>query len=487
LLVCFNSLALGQSIAKHQLFADFGALGASQKNTPFWLKSNTWGTIPYQSNIAYMAFGLKKNYDSVYSIGSRRVNKFDYTYGIQVFSHLGNNSKVKFPEAFVKLRIFKLELAAGRWFESFGLGSENSLSSGGFIWSNNALPLPKIQLGFPNYVSILGKGLISVKGNMAHGWYGTQNWTKDYYIHQKMLYGKLGKTAWKWSVEAGVNNQAQWGGYSDTLKNVAYSTVNGYMPSDFNAFLGTAFPFPAIRRKFPPQLLLYYDQANYGGNVLGSVDFALNLKVLKSTIKIYRQIPYELGTLFTSATNADDGIYGLSIDLPHKESGLRKIVIESLHTYNQGYYRSGLARLLKLKDQHLGEIQGYLNHGQYLDGWSYNNRNIGTPFNLNDAENPSINKINLTNSSWNQQRGYYLAFDGGFPKNNFILKLSLMNYRPTGFHNGSVGEISQISTMLDYSRIIQKNKLIYAKAAWDKEGIQSPNIGLQAGIRVNMD
>ena len=30
------------------------------------------------------------------------------------------------------------------------------------------------------------------------------------------------------------------------------------------------------------------------------------------------------------------------------------------------------------KEKHPGEKQNYLNHGQYLEGWSYNNRGVGS-------------------------------------------------------------------------------------------------------------
>jgi Capsule assembly protein Wzi len=466
-----------QSVLKIQKEAIFGLMGSTIGENPLWARSNTWGTMPLKSNGAFLGASIHKEYDSTYTI-DRKLKKTDWGFGVSAFSSISSEARIVLPEAYVKGRWRALELHVGRFKQVHGIGADNPVTSGGFIWSDNALPITKVQLAIPNYVSIAGKGLISIKGNFAHGWFGKQPYTINYYLHQKMLYGKLGKESWPVTMEAGLNNQIQWGGYSETLKDYKYSTDNGYFPSDFNAFLSAAFPLPYIRKKFPPKIKLEYDGANYGGNVLGSLDFGLNLRILNSKLKIYRQMPYETGSLFTSLVNADDGIYGLSLHIPKSSLPFTHLTIEGIHTYNQGIYRAGIARLFDIKDQHFGELHGYLNHGQYLEGWSNKKKGIGTPLLPPDFEVSKLNTIN-TFSSFNQVKGIYFGLQGNNPVGSYIIRTSFMNYRQTG--GGYVpnnADISQISFSAKYSYQFRPNAIIDIQLAYDNEGFLKRNVGL---------
>ncbi len=405
--------------------AEIGTYLSTSNITPFWLRSNQYGTIPTSPPLLSLNVAAHKDYDSTKI--KERTRKFGYGYGLNAVVNIGNISQILLPEAYFKVRYSAFEIYAGRGKEMIGL-VDTLLTSGSYIWSGNSLPMPKIQISIPNYTNILGHGLLSIKGNFAHGWFGNQTYVKKYYLHQKSLYGRIGKPHWKINLYSGFNSQVQWGGYAPLLVNDNYGSQNGYLPSDFNAFMSIAFPLPFIRKAFPPKIKLRYDGENYGGNQLGSVDFAGELKLTKFNILFYRQLPYDLGSLFSSLVNADDGLYGIAIKFKKPVFIVNKITIEGFHSYNQGTYRSGIARLLNIQDRHFGESHGYFQHGQYQDGWRYNQNIIGSPLML-DRHNNTIYDSTTPASSFNQVKSIYLAMEGKLKKYNYGLKTNYSLYR----------------------------------------------------------
>ena len=478
---CLGQMLFKKTIKEIELRVNASTSGMN----PFWIRSNQYGKIPQQSNSVFFAGGILTEYDSTYTI-KRKLKKFDLGYGVYAVGNIGKVNTLVLPEAYIKSRLGIFELSIGRRKQIYGL-VDSTLTSGSYIWSGNSLPLPRIQISIPNYASILGKGLISIKGSFSHGWFGIQTYTKNYYLHEKSLYGKIGRNNWKINFLAGINNQVQWGGYSETLKNEHSTTVNGFMSSDFNSFLSAAFPLPFIRKKFPPEYSLAFDDLNYGGNVLGSVDFGLNIKVKKNIIKFYRQIPYDLGSLFTSLVNADDGLYGINLDLSHIKGIIKKITLEGFNSFNQGAYRAGIARLVGLKDQHGGELHGYLNHGQYIEGWSYQGKGMGTPILMGNNE---INSAEYKNSFWrerssyNQAKALFLGLNANYNKSYFQLKTSVSQHRLSGGSKVNPNPlIGQFSIALKYEKHIMKYTTTYANIGYDSNGLLEKSFGINIGIR----
>ncbi|MFN8429621.1 MAG: capsule assembly Wzi family protein [Spirosomataceae bacterium] len=466
----------GQSFfPKAQKYLKTGFIVSTNDKTPFWIQSNQYGTISNKSGIVFFEAGLKSDYDSTFK-RSGKLKNFNFGYGIQINANAGNESRLFLTEGYLKARFKFLEFYAGRRKEVLGI-TDSLLSSGSLIWSGNALPLPKIELYMPNYISIFGKGLISIKWNFAHGWFGNQTYTQKYYLHQKSFYVKLGRRK---SFEMGLNNQIQWGGYSEYLKTVSASTVNGYMPSDFNAFINAAFPFPFIRKNFPPKIILINDSMNYGGNVLGSVDLGYNLTINDFKIKIYRQIPYELGSLFSSLVNADDGIYGLSVRTPSKI--FNGIGLEGIHTYNQGGYRAGIAQLLNIKDQHFGEIHNYFNHGQYLDGWSYDGFGIGNPLIISNkmVSDQYFEEKDKLYSSFNRVKGINLNLVGKINQFRYRLNYSILKYRPTGSsYRPQNLELMQNFGLIKISKSFNEKRILECEIGGETKGLVKRNLGIK--------
>jgi hypothetical protein len=450
----FQSVICQHLTEKIKTTASIGFRTGNGKLNPFWVRSNQNGMVPLETNNLFTAIRLSKDYDSTFSL-NKKLNKTDIGFGLTVVANAGSVNQIQLNEAFFKFRFLNLEAYIGRRREIFGI-TDSTQSSGALIWSGNATPLPKIQISIPNFTPIFKSKIFFYKATFAHGWFGNQQYVQNYFLHQKTLYGKIGKSNWPINLIGGINNQVHWGGYSDHIKNSPGASQNGYLPSGFNSFLSSAFPLPIIKKTFPPNISLLYDNLNYGGNHLGSLDLATEINLQSLSLLMYRQIPYELGSLFSSLVNADDGIYGLTLKLKKPFYSVNKITIEGLHTYNQGYYRSGIAKLLGLPDKHYGELHRYFNHGQYNDGWSYNGNGIGNPLILSNNQINSEGKISdpqFLFSNYSQTKLLYFAISGNQQKIKYLIKSNYGIYRATNgpyiSNNPSIPQFSFFSC-LDY-------------------------------------
>jgi len=126
------------------------------------------------------------------------------------------------------------------------------------------------------------------------------------------------------------------------------------------------------------------------GNHLGSLDFGADYRFDDVTLTIYRQNFYDKGALWHLA-NLADGLNGLSLANNQPKAGnfyWKKFLFEFLYTANQAGYLSS-------KDTKSG-AEDYYNNYEYLQGWSYKDMGLGTPFitPTYDAKNKSSAQAN---------------------------------------------------------------------------------------------
>ncbi len=393
---------------RYSLQSDF--LSASSR-TPFWMTANQYGEVPASGMNAALKASLHKEYDTLYHFPAMRMRTFSHGYGVSITANTSGTSRVVVPEAYLKIRYAFLEFYAGRRKEITGI-ADSALSSGSFIWSGNALPLPKIQLSIPEYTPILAQGLISVKGTYAHGWFGSTGAVKHYFLHQKTLYGRLGKPGWRLKMHAGFNHQVQWGGRPATpfYDPETQQTISRF-PGDFPAYLkvvsgislnrGTAVNQPGVPAN---------EALNRAGNHLGTIDLALQWDGPAMRLLLYRQSIYEDGSLY-HLSNIADGLLGVSVR--NKAGGvLRSLVLEYLHTVNQGGPLS--ASEGAIASELMGQ-DNYFNNSLYTDGWTYKGKGIGTPFIIPFSDIPDLyptyvkEKINPAYLINNRVRMYHMS------------------------------------------------------------------------------
>jgi hypothetical protein len=376
----------GQSYFKNlQKEVEAGVYLSTSGQNPFWLRSNRYGIVPLESQgvIIRARVGTEQsllnpsNRFSKKDSLDRSLNwkGFTLNYAVEAVVNVGKTNQFLLPEAYAAAKWKAFEIYAGRRREVIGL-VDSTLSSGSYIWSGNALPLPKIQVSIPNYTPILGKGLLSIKGSYAHGWFDN-GYVEKFYLHQKSLYGRIGKSHWKTKFYAGFNHQVQWGGkpalpFTDPTTGDLITTY----PSGWGTYLSVVTGQSLNKDGNGGNLtgVPFNEAFNRAGNHLGTIDIGADFTLNSGKLMIYRQSIYEDGSLFY-LNNITDGLFGLSFKSGKTGYGINHIVFEYLKTSNQGG-RVGSGSTV-------GQLRGgdnYFNNSLYQNAWTYQGNVIGTPF-----------------------------------------------------------------------------------------------------------
>ena len=214
-------------------------------------------------------------------------------------------------------------------------------------------------------------------------------------LHQKSLYGRIGKPYSLINIFGGLNHQVQWGGEQKIKTGGEFD----YYPSSLNAYF---YVVTVLKNRTyisnDPNASLH-DKENQYGNHLGSIDFQVKIENEIFSSTLYRQTAYETGRAFALVT-VDDGLTGFSLLLKNWAI-LKSINIEYLNTTNQGQYVSNLGKLFNVKDPHYPEIEGYFNSGRRYPSWSYLNNSLGTPQIILDNQSKQGGDLYYTYNSVN--------------------------------------------------------------------------------------
>lgn len=410
--------------------AELGGLVSTSEETPYWLHTNHFGMVPKTAPAGLLIATLVSDYR--YKAYPTRL-KADWGYGLQVVGQTtGAATRVIVPEAFVKLLFGVVELSAGRRKQVIGL-AQSPLSSGSYIWSGNALPLPKVELAIPDYVTLpFTRGWLALKGSFAHGWFGDGTFVQGSYLHQKALYLRLGKPRSRVQLYGLFTHQAQWAGYAPFLERDHTSSFSGQLANSFVAYMNVVMPLKTDALKNRAKFTTF-DQ-NRVGDHRGSAEAALQIRLRHGSLLAYQQHFYDLGRKLYNLRNIEDGLYGLQYTNTRAHPLLAEAVVELFNSGNQGVLQFG--RSLG------GEAENYFINGQYPDGWSYQGRTLGTPFMSQDKElNPALPRIPV--------RGYTL--DNRLIAGNF----GVSNNRIWALHAGAAGQLSRrwgYQTKVTYSK-----------------------------------
>lgn len=456
LLCLCGKYCLAQSIfsnTKYQIEA--GTYLSTSGVTPFWLRSNQYGIVPLPPPLLTFRGSTHKEYDSTKN-ESQKIKKFGYGYGFWGVANVGKQSGLLLPEAYVKVRYGAFEFYGGRRREIMGL-VDTVLTSGSYIWSGNALPMPKIQVSIPNYKQI-GKSSIFIKGGFSHGWFGNQGEVKDYYLHQKWLYGRIGRENAKFKFYAGFNHQVQWGGITEN-KDPLYSKDGKLAPYPLYSYQFVLIPFLQKLVKLNPDKLTSYDSGLAIGNHLGSADIGFEFENSITKLLFYKQQPYDFARSLYTMNNIEDGLYGLSLTL-RKHYIVKKVLIEYLYTASQGLFRFG-----KYKTSNYVENDNYFSHGQYIS-YNYNNLIIGTPFVLLNDRGIYNNRIKAFSAYLNGtlMKKYSYLIGGTFSSN-------------LGIYGANLSK-NQFSGKVNTNYSLKKNASLSSQVTFDIGTLYSKNIGL---------
>jgi hypothetical protein len=435
---------------------------------PFWLRSNQFGSIPLSGTSGSIIGSIRKDYDTTKTFG--------WGASFQGRGNAGKTSQFILIEGFVKAHAGIVELKVGRSKDIVGL-VDSTLSSGSFPISGNALGIPKVKIGIPEYYSlpILGK-LFALKSSFAVGYVGNvgieyshalTNKSNAYYA-ESQIYVQIGKPSWRFNFQIGFNHETLWGDEKEIFPSYSLS--------------GSQTLWYVLSGKV-------YHHSKVG-NHLGSFDIGAGYKFDGAKLLIYRQNLYDKGGL-SSLANIADGLNGLSLTNYKENDGnfnWRKIVVEVLYTGNQ-------AGGLSAKSTASG-YENYYNNYEYSEGWSYKGLGLGTPIitTVNDARAnlASYEKEYFIN---NRVAAFHVAAQIDAFKWTYTIKLSysknLGNYM-TGADNfrGSGGDIitpgsfglfkkvNQLSTYIEGTRSLQNGYNIGYDIGYDRGGLLYDSFGV---------
>jgi hypothetical protein len=291
------------------------------------------------------------------------------------------------------------------------------LSSGDLGVSRNARPIPKISIGFDDYVDVpFTKGWMKIKGAFAHGWMEKDRYVPNAFLHEKNFYLKF-LDPWVLNFEIGFTHFVLFAGDVDTLDTVDSDT--------YYWDIITARELPGI------------ESSNFiPGSHLGTIDFALNFKVHERDVKVFIQKPWEdssqlgFAGFFSKYFNNADHLIGVHVDDPIGNGWLNHLVIEYIHSTTQS--GPGLTDvpgevddpggILFNRGYPYGQRENYYNNWFYASGWTHYGRTIGTPLYLTS---PRVQDI-------------YGDIDRGLDyERTFIY-----NNRVEGIHIGASGDIT---------------------------------------------
>jgi hypothetical protein len=399
-------------------YVEAGAMASTSGYSPLWFQSLQYGAVPYQGATGIVKGYHGKNY-FVPTKAYQKAKKYDWKYGVEAVAFGGKENDIRIIQAFVAGRSKHWELWMGRKKELIGLG-DSTLSSGFWTFSGNALPPVKIHFGTLDYLDLF-KGWVGVQMQYSDGLQDNFGPVIGALLHQKSLYGRIGKRKSKFNFFGGLNHNVSWAGERKSVNGVQ----GEQFPSNFATYfyVVTALKDRSLMEIDPNSTS--DDTGNQYGNHLGSADIAIQFQDKKlGRFMLYKQTPYETGRL-ASLTTANDGITGLSWKI-NKRLPINHLVFEYVYTANQGNYKSGITEFLGWRDPHLIEVETYYNntHGP----WAYYGKGLGNPLLPIDRESAYQFGEGFAFSKC-ATKAYYVGVGGTLAENlSYVFRGSISRY-----------------------------------------------------------
>lgn len=349
LVFCF--LLHNSSARQVHLEAAMYTTGSTSDRLPFWTGAHRDGL-----------FNEKHPWSGLISLDGEMpftYGAFNFEAGAQIFMRQGKDTKASFNQFYITAAYHSLLFYAGRRAVTYG-SQHPTLSTGSMMWSRNATPLPKIYIGFPDYVDVpFTGGFVEVQGQLAHGWFDDPRYTSNPQLHEKSMFIRLGGDL---PVRAygGLIHYALFGGTTPGL---------GRNPRGFSDYL-TVFFFGAGGDDS-----VIYEQEFALGDHLGAWDFGLDFDISGNRLWLYKQsvIETKKSLLFNAA---EDGLYGIAYFRENPDHWWSSLLWEVVYTKNQNgpWWAEDPDRPPGKSGQ-----MNYYNHYLYRTGWTYHGRTIGSP------------------------------------------------------------------------------------------------------------
>jgi hypothetical protein len=437
--------------------------------TPFWITSNTYGTVPIRSNTGYIRADLAWEHSFL--------NNIKLNAEADVITAAKNTSSLWVQQLYAaaSYRAVRLFIGAKEDYHSM---LDKDLSVGDMTYSGNARPIPEINFAFPNYTTLpFTKGYIQFKADFAVGKSFDNNYilrTKNpevMYVtgilwHHKSLFFKWEDPNDRFPLFGiiGLEHAAQWGGWN---------SFYGKSPVSFHDFARI------VLCQSGGSDSNLGDQINVLGNHLGTYNIKVAYKDKKIQAALYKQHYFDDNSGLELA-NWRDGIYGGELTF-FNQPFLQKIVLEYMQTTNQ----SGPIHFLfydwtRYPNARGGGSDEYYNNFCYIGGWSYFGRTIGNAL-LTSPEYNADHALDLKN---NRVKAIHLGLKGKVTPE--------FSYRAlfTGMRGWGTPNVPFLKRKDDFSSLLeciytpekQKGWQIGLQASFDKGDLYGDNFGCSIKI-----
>lgn len=338
--------------------------------SPFWLQSNQYGKVTSSPSSANLLIGINKEFGN-----KNRV--FNYGFKANALVQTDKTeSNLYFHELYAKARLLVFDFIVGAREEKFG-NQDSTLSCGGFLFSQNARPIPKITIGIEHFTPVpFTKGYIEIKGVISNGWFDNNEYIQNELLHHKYAYIRMGGKL-PVHFQYGLDHTALWGG---NIKG------QGQQPAGFSDFMDIFFARGGGKNASVGE------QINALGDHRISQSIKLDVEVSNFKISAYWQNFSEDGPvrLIGNTMNTPDGLWGISLR-NNQFPFVKAIVYEYLSTSDQsGPYleKDGII---------YGGNDSYFTNYIYTTGWNNYSRTIGIPFISSPAYNKNGEPYTLNN------------------------------------------------------------------------------------------
>lgn len=416
---------------------------ASGELAPLWLYANQWGRYSMEPDLQASFYG---------KVSDTLVHHKHFSLRAGVGGILASQENGSYlHEAYVAGKWRVIDFSAGMEACS-PIVFDDRLTSGSFLMSTNARPIPRVSVGIYQWASVpFTNDYIQVKGGLSQGYLNDQNEGEPehekVYLHEKFAYLRLNH--FKIKPYAGIIHSALFGGEGNEIDFWSTFFAKGSKKlgggEETNAAGGHMglFDFGIGWESSVGQFHAYYQKPFADGSGMrlyngNNKDYYLGVVWYPKENQIVRGVGFELfKTSVQSGPGMPDPIYPEG----HSKEGqlifmddiadIDQFMYDEFGVTTYGWEEDDLMNYLEDNFNHgykYGGRDDYMNNGSYPAGWSYYGMSTGTPL------VHTVNQVNEYADSWNFSKG-----------------LMFVNTRVDGFNLSVEGDVKRIDYLIKFT------------------------------------